>query len=106
MSSHAELLKRQRLAIRIASLAVPCKHVYFTLSFDNPFAVKFANQGSVFVHADHALPLLELALQPENDWLPNAGDRIEVRNDIGGRHNPKAFLRSRQAKTWHTLAKD
>src|SRR5512134_128371 len=80
--------------------------MHFTASLDHPFPIKFANQCCVFIYADHAFPFFELPLQSKNNRLPNPGDGIEVWNDEGGRDNPKPFLRSSQAKTWHAPPKD
>src|SRR5688572_29986208 len=80
--------------------------MHFTFSLDQPLPIELADQRCVFIHADHALPILEAALEAKHNRLPDTRDGIEVRDDKGGRDHPKSFLRACKPEAGHPFAKD
>src|SRR4030095_1962925 len=106
LKNGTKLIQCQRLAIRIAHLAITLKDLHLAFSFDKPFPIQFSDQRSVIINANHVLVFLKLTLQAKNNWLPNPWNCVKVRNDKSSWHDPKSFLRSCQTKAWHPLGKD
>src|SRR5215207_6513744 len=100
------LLNRNHFTTLILFAAVFCKHMHIAFTHDFPFTIKRSYESRVFIHADHALSILELLLHGKDHRLLYSRNGVKVRDNELSRENTKTFLCARKAKAGHTLAQD